>query len=111
MTGDPHQLVELSKSEMQALIDARLAKPGSIYLPLGKRKAFRGPKPVYENEFVPQMTAEQAKARKADLADKKLGSLLNYYAGTSVPFSRIAEHLKLDLETVQRAMLHRGRSA
>lgn len=101
----------ITAEEMRQLIAAPLADPGRIYLPRGKRKALRGPKPVYENEFAPKVSQKEVKARKAEAKDRKLGTLLNYYATTATPFEDIAAYLKLELPVVIRCMNQRGRAS
>ena len=84
---------------------------GKMWLPLGKRAASHGLKPVYECEFAPAVTPEEMRARRDEIKDAKIGALLTYYAGTTTPFADIANYLKLDMATVIRAMKARGREA
>jgi len=108
--SDPYQIDALTREQMQALIDAPLAEVGKINLPMGKRSPKRGPKPIYENEFAPAITGKEARERREAERDKKIGAVLNYYAGTDIPFDRIAANTKLDIDTVIRVMAQRGRT-
>lgn len=97
--------------DMQALIDAPLADPNRVYLPAGKAKAKRGPKPQYHAEDLPRLSGKKLKERKAATLDKKLSDILTYYAGTDVPVDRIVSHTGLDEQTVRRCLKDRGRIA
>lgn len=112
MNVPAHQFAELTRDELRKLADQPIdnaERASKTWLPLGKRSNPRGPKPVYENEFAPAITAGEARARRADEQDKKLATILDYYATTSIPFERIAEHTKLDMVKVIRVMKARGR--
>jgi predicted Rossmann fold nucleotide-binding protein DprA/Smf involved in DNA uptake len=96
--------------ELQALIDAPLADPTRINLPEGRRPLRRGPKPTYAGDMGGDpLTSKQVRARKAKAEEMKLVAMLDHYGKTSVPFERIAKHLKLTLQQVSVAMKGRGR--
>lgn len=95
---------------MKALVNAPLADPLKIYLPMGRRPGARGGKPVYEGEFAPEkLTSKQVRERRENAQGDKVASLLDYYGTTNVPCERIAEHLRLDVDLVRTAMRNRGR--
>lgn len=98
--------------EMQKLVDAPLADPLKLYLPNGTRTAKRAPKAEYYDSVVaPKIARSVLEKRKVDAASTKLVSVLDYYATTSVPFDRIAEHTKMTVEQVTESMANRGRLA
>jgi hypothetical protein len=81
-----------------------------VWLPEGKRRAPRGRKPEYHGNLGgPALKRSEIEARKLDEYSAKLVAILDYYAATSVPFERIADHTKLPLEKVVEAMSRRGR--
>lgn len=97
---------------MQALIDAPLdtaKRANGIWLPEGRRAGPRAGKPEYYGDDMPALSKSELQARRDAAHDKKLSDILTYYAGTTIPFERIAEHTKLDIEKVKRAMRARGR--
>lgn len=101
----------MSDYDLAALAAAPLADPNKINLPAGRRTAPRGRTAEYYCEAMPQLSGRELRERKAKDRDRKLGSLLTYYAGTDIPFERVAEHTGLSLEVVTRAMADRGRAS
>lgn len=96
--------------EMQKLVDAPLADPLKLYLPKGTRAAKRAPKAeYYDSVEAPKIARSILEKRKVDAASAKLVSVLDYYATTTVPFERIAEHTKLTVDQVVESMNRRGR--
>lgn len=97
--------------EMQALIDAPLADPLKLYLPKGTKIQRRGPRHAHvDNIGAEKLTKAQLDKRRGNLADAKMGAVLDYYATTDVPIDRIAAHTGLTLERATEAMKYRGRS-
>jgi hypothetical protein len=95
---------------LQQLADAPLADPNKINLPMGRRPL---PRPAKEAR-IPEpgdLTLREVRERRAKEASRKVDTLLDYYARTDVPLERIAEHLKLRMPAVIRAMKERGRQA
>lgn len=83
-------------------------RASKTWLPYGKQPA---PKAALTEAEKLARLAESRTGRvnaKATLA-RKTGQLLDYYAGTDVPFDRIAEHLNLKPEQVAEEMAQRGR--
>lgn len=79
---------------MQALIDAPLADAAKIYLPDGKRRISRGPRPQYEDGIeAPKVTSKEIAERKSKAAWKKLEQLYDYYAKTDLTAEKIAQHM------------------
>lgn len=85
------------------------ARANNVWLPAGRRAVLKGAKAEYHNDDMPRETAQESRDRQAAEKDKKLGSLLTYYASTEIPFERVAQHTGLKLETVIRCMKDRGR--
>ena len=112
----PYELLEISREELQALANKPIAdsengRAGKIWLPLGKRPKPRAQKPIYEGDFLAPVSKKEAKELVQKNKDRKLASVLNYYASTSVPFDRIADHTNLPVERVAELMKARGRVA
>lgn len=79
---------------MKALIAAPLADPSKIFLPEGKRRISRGPRPQYEDGIeAPKVSGKELAERRSKAAWKKLEALYDYYAGTNLTAERIAEHM------------------
>lgn len=78
-------------------------RASKVFLPQGTR-----PAPREVKQIDPKAKAE-AKAYREREAGAKVAQLLDYYATTSVPFDRIAEHMKLSVEQVTESMKLRGR--
>ena len=80
--------------DLRALIDAPLANPAKINLPAGRRSA-----PRVKMERPPprpgDLTPAQVRERKAKALSAKQELLLDYYATTEIPASRIADHVGL----------------
>lgn len=97
--------------QLQALLDAPLANALEINIPLGRRPAQRGKKPVYEGDALGEsLTSRQVRERAVDAKSKKIEALLDHYATTEMPFDRIAAHVDLPVEKVRASMTERGRS-
>jgi len=101
------------KHPLQHLIDAPLGDATRIYLPAGRRPAIRAKKneAVQDGIESPKLTTKELRERKAKAAWAKIETMLEYYAGTDVPFERIVTHTGLSLDDIKRHMLARGRSA
>lgn len=79
---------------LQSLIDAPLANATKINLPMGRRAAPR----VKAEPRQPRpgdLTPAQVRERKAKALSDKQEKLLDYYATTSIPAERVAEHIGL----------------
>lgn len=97
--------------QMQALIDAPLADPLKLYLPLGKRSGVRGQRLQHvDNIAAEKLTGKQVQERKVDAYSAKICQLLDYYATTDIPVERVAEHVGLDVEKTAEALKRRGRA-
>jgi len=59
----------------------------------------------------PAPVMKRAAEYREQQANAKTKALLDYYATTSVPFERIAEHMNMPIEQVRESMGFRGRSA
>lgn len=96
--------------DLQKLIDAPLADPLKTFVPLGTRPAKRGPRySEYDGLDVPRISRKELEARRSEDISEKLGAILDYYAGTSIPVERIATHTGLTIEKATAAMKRRGR--
>ena len=96
--------------DLKALADAPLADPLAINIPLGRRTAKRGPRhQYYDGIDAPRATRKELEDRRTESYSKKLCAVLDYYAGTTVPIERIAEHTNLTVEKATAAMVRRGR--
>lgn len=110
-----YEIANPSAKEMQALIDSPIdsaARASKVWLPLGKRSAPRASKAntdgIDEGLFPKATRADLAK-RSAEAKIAKVQDSLAYYATTTVPFERVAEHTGLTLEEATAAMQKRGR--
>ena len=92
------------------LVDLPLADPLKLYIHPGARpKVKRGPKAQYADEIGEKLSRKQVEEMREAERDARYAKLFDYYAGTDVPFERVAQHLKLDLQYVVNAMRNRGR--
>ena len=94
---------------LRQLVDAPLADPLKINLPLGRQPAPRQARPAY-TPAPGDLTPREVKERRAKAVSDKVRSVLDYYAGTQVPVERIAQHTGLTVEQARRAMRDRGRA-
>ena len=69
----------------------------------------RAPEKTEAEKLKSLANSRAGRLRAKDEATKKLSQVLDYYAGTAVPFDRIAQHTKLDAESVTKEMRARGR--
>lgn len=96
--------------DLQKLIDAPLADPLNLNVPLGKRVIKQGPRArYYDGIDAPRLKQSELQARREDAFSKKLCAVLDYYAGSAVPIERVAEHTRLSIEQATDAMRRRGR--
>lgn len=96
--------------DLQSMIDAPLADPLNLNVPLGKRVMKRGPRAQYYDGIdAPRLKQSELQKRREDQFSAKLCAVLDYYAGSTVPIERIAEHTKLTIEQATAAMERRGR--
>lgn len=96
---------------MQSLVDAPLAnalrlnlvevegQPKKRTTRKSTTNMFQAPAPIMKN-------GREYKERQAQA---KITALLDYYATTTVPFDRIAEHMKIDIAQVRESVSFRGR--
>ena len=92
------------------LVDLPLADALKIYVHPGEKpKVKRGPRAQYTDEIGEKLSRKQVDEMREAQRDAKYAKLFDYYAGTDVPFERVAQHLKLDLQFVVNAMRNRGR--
>ena len=79
---------------LKALIDAPLANPARINLPMGRRPAPRSSPQPHERR-PGDLTPKQVRERKAKATTDRQEKLLDYYATVDVPVERVAEHVGL----------------
>lgn len=95
---------------LKAMADGPLANPLRLNVPMGRRAAPRSAKAVYEGTIGDTpLTEGEAIKRREDSATAKMKAVLDYYATTTVPFDRIAEHTNIPLNRVAECMKERGR--
>lgn len=97
--------------EYKHLIDAPIntgERANKIWLPHGKKPQ---PKVVLseEEKLARLANSRMARAQAKEESERKLSALMDYYAGTSVPFDRIAGHTNLSADDVRAEMAKRGR--
>lgn len=83
-----------------------VARINKLWLPAGRRPAPKPPEAEIKNR---RANALAARVRAKNERGSKVDALLDYYAKTDVPFSRIAVHLDMDLKDVEAEMRKRGR--
>lgn len=96
---------------LQSLTEAPLNTVEHInkrWLPAGKRPAPKAPDHEIQNR---RAQAQAARHNERVRRENKMNTLLDYYAKTDVPFSRIAVHLDMEMEAVAKAMKERGRKS
>jgi hypothetical protein len=81
--------------EMKAMIDAPLADAVKINLPAGKRPAPRSRVEHGDDIGCPKVSARELQERRKRAAQEKLDKLFDYYAGTKLDASKVAEHMGL----------------
>lgn len=96
--------------DLLALANAPLADPLNLNVPLGRRVAKRGPRHAYYDGIdAPRATRTELEKRAANDRNSKLASVLDYYATTTIPIERVAEHTGITIEQATAAMERRGR--
>lgn len=83
-----------------------VARINKVWLPAGRRPAPKAPDHEIQNR---RAQAQAARHNERLRRENKMNTLLDYYAKTDVPFSRIAVHLDMEMEAVAKAMKERGR--
>lgn len=97
---------------LKLLVEAPLANPLKLNVPMGRRSAPRGSKPVYVGDMGGEpLSQSELRTRRDNEKAAKVVSVLDYYATTQVPFDRIASHVKMTEDEVRAAMQRRGRVA
>lgn len=95
-------------SELRALVDAPLADPLKINLPLGRRPVKRSTQPARAKE-AGELTKDQLRERREKAASDARHSILRYYSTTSIPFERVAAHVGLEVGQVREILKAMGR--
>jgi len=96
--------------DLKALAEAPLADPLRLNVPFGTKPGKRGPRGShYDGLEIPRLTQAELQKRRESAFSKKLIAVLDYYATSSVPIERVAEHTGLTIEQAKSAMERRGR--
>lgn len=97
--------------DLKVLADAPLADPLGLNIPLGRRTMKRGPRAVYCDSVDDgqRLKPSELQKRKEEAFSAKLCAVLDYYAKSTVPIERVAEHTNLSVEQATAAMQRRGR--
>jgi hypothetical protein len=97
--------------DLKAMAEAPLADALNLNVPLGKRTIKRGPRTAYYDGIdAPRLKRSELDKMRSEDFSKKLCSVLDYYASTTVPIERVAEHTNLSIEQATAAMQRRGRT-
>lgn len=100
---------QISRAKLQEYADAPLdnaARCNKIWLPVGRRSPPQAARP---EPAAGSLTKAQMAERATKQHTAKVLALFDYYATTTVPFDRIAAHMKQPIATVRGAMKERGR--
>lgn len=96
---------------MQSLVDAPLANALRLNIVEveGQPKKRTARKPTINMFQAPAPIVKNGREYKERQAQAKVTALLDYYATTTVPFDRIAEHMRISIDQVRESMAFRGR--